>query len=207
MRPVLEFLGGDRNRRGTPGTLPEMHGRDENNNNRRLITEKGESMKKHVIAGGILALTLLLDIFTKHAEVNNISLHERINVFGSFVQLTLIYNRGGLFGILQGYQMYFLIISIVVLVLLVLFYIFEKEKRPLFCYSMALIVSGAVGNIIDRISGRPGVVDFIYIGNDEIFRWPAFNVADSVIVVGAILLLIVYIQEELKRKSIEVKNQ
>jgi len=160
-------------------------------------------MKKHIIAGILLLSTLILDVITKHAIVNNISLHERINVIGSFVQLTLIYNRGGLFGILQGYQMYFLIISIIVLILLVLFYIFEKEKRPLFCYSMALIVSGAVGNIIDRISGRPGVVDFIYIGNDEVFRWPAFNVADSVIVIGAILLLIVYVQEEIKRKKIQ----
>jgi len=164
-------------------------------------------MKKHVIAGILLFLTLVLDVLTKHAIVNNISLHERVNIFGSFIQLTLIYNRGGLFGILQGYQLYFLIISIVVLVLLVLFYIFEKEKRPLFCYSMALIVSGAIGNIIDRISGRPGVVDFIYIGNDEIFRWPAFNVADSVIVIGAALLLIVYVQEEIRRKKMEQVNQ
>lgn len=164
-------------------------------------------MKKHLIAGILLLLTLVLDIITKHAIVNNISLHERINVFGSFVQLTLIYNRGGLFGILQGYQLYFLIISIVVLILLVLFYVFEKEKRPLFCYSMALIVSGAIGNIIDRVSGRPGVVDFIYIGHDEVFRWPAFNVADSVIVIGAILLLIVYVQEEISRKKIEEIHQ
>ena len=160
-------------------------------------------MKKHIIAGMLLAITLILDVITKHSIVNNISLHERINVIGSFVQLTLIYNRGGLFGILQGYQMYFLIISIIVLIVLVLFYIVEKEKRPLFCYSMALIVSGAIGNIIDRISGRPGVVDFIYIGHDDVFRWPAFNVADSVIVIGAILLLIVYIQEEIKRKKIQ----
>jgi signal peptidase II len=164
-------------------------------------------MKKHVIAGILLSITLILDVITKHSIVNNISLHERINVIGSFVQLTLIYNRGGLFGILQGYQMYFLIISIIVLILLVLFYIFEKEKRPLFCYSMALIVSGAIGNIIDRISGRPGVVDFIYIGHDDVFRWPAFNVADSVIVIGAILLLIVYIQEEIKRKKLQDIHQ
>lgn len=158
-------------------------------------------MKKHIISGIILLVSLALDIFTKHLVVTNISLHERINVIGSFVQLTLIYNRGGLFGILQGYQQYFLIVSIVVLILLVLFYIFEKNKKPLFCYAMSFIIGGALGNIIDRISGRPGVVDFIYIGVDEIFRWPAFNVADSVIVIGAILLIIVYFQEEIKQKK------
>ncbi len=164
-------------------------------------------MKKHIITGLILVFSLALDIFTKHLVVTNISLHERINILGSFVQLTLIYNRGGLFGILQGYQQYFLIVSIVVLILLVLFYVFEKDKKPLFCYSMGFILAGAIGNIIDRLSGRPGVVDFIYIGNDNVFRWPAFNVADSVIVIGAILLLIVYIQEEMKRKPQKEMNE
>ena len=76
----------------------------------------------------------------------------------------------------------------------------EKNKTYLFCNSIALITSGAIGNILDRISGRPGVVDFISIGDDSIFRWPAFNVADAVIVVGAFLLIIVYYQDEKKKK-------
>ncbi|HPB81728.1 MAG TPA: signal peptidase II [Spirochaetota bacterium] len=164
-------------------------------------------MRKHIIAGILLACTLGLDILTKYMVVSNVALHERINLFGSFVQITLIYNRGGLFGILQGYQAYFLVISIIVLGLLIVFYVLEKDKQPIFCYSMALIVSGALGNIFDRISGRPGVVDFVYIGNDNVFRWPAFNVADSVIVIGAVLLLIEFIRQEKKRHSVENSNQ
>ncbi len=158
-------------------------------------------MKKHIIAATVLMGSLALDIMTKSIIVSSVALHERINVIGSFVQITLIYNRGGLFGILQGYQTYFLIISLVVLSLLVLFYVMEKNKKMLFCNAMALIVAGALGNIIDRISGRSGVVDFIYIGSDDIFRWPAFNIADSVIVIGAILLMIEFIRQEKIRKS------
>ena len=108
---------------------------------------------------------------------------------------------------MQGYQLYFLIVSIIVLALLVLFYVFEKNKKPLFCNAMALIVSGALGNILDRVSGKPGVVDFIYIGNDNVFRWPAFNVADSVIVIGAVMLLVEFIRQEKARKAGEKVNQ
>jgi signal peptidase II len=159
-------------------------------------------MKKHIYAGIIFLTTLILDIITKFLVVSHISLHERINVLGTFVQLTLVYNQGGLFGILQGYQSLFLIVSLMVLGLLILFYVYEKNKSPLFCCAMALIASGAIGNILDRLLGmvgfanRPGVVDFIYIGDDNVFRWPAFNVADAVIVIGAILLIIVFYLEE-----------
>jgi signal peptidase II len=164
-------------------------------------------MNKHIIASIILIFSLALDIITKTLVINNVALHERINLFGDFVQITLIYNRGGLFGIMQGYQLYFLIVSIIVLALLVLFYVFEKNKKTLFCNAMALIVSGALGNILDRISGKPGVVDFIYIGSDNVFRWPAFNVADSVIVIGAVLLLVEFIRQEKARKASEKVNQ
>jgi signal peptidase II len=163
-------------------------------------------MKKHIIAGLVFGASLALDIVTKYLVVKNIPLHERVDVMGSFVQFTLLYNRGGVFGILQGYQSYFLAISIVVFILLIIFYIFEKDKTVLFCSSMALILSGAIGNIIDRLMGRQGVVDFIFIGSDEVYRWPAFNVADSVIVVGAALLLIVFFREE-KRRRLEKSGQ
>ena len=164
-------------------------------------------MKKHIYAGIIFLTTLFLDIITKFLVVSNINLHERVNILGTFVQFTLVYNQGGLFGILQGYQSLFLIVSLIVLGLLILFYVYEKNKSALFCYAMALIASGAIGNILDRFIGmfgiaeRPGVVDFVYIGDDSIFRWPAFNVADAVIVIGAILLVVVFYLDEKQKKA------
>ena len=158
-------------------------------------------MRKYIIAAAILITTLALDIITKYLVVENIPLHERINIAGTFIQLTLTYNRGGLFGILQGYQTLFLVFSVVVLLFLIAFFILEKNKSLLFCSSIAFIISGAIGNILDRVMGKEGVVDFVYIGSDKYFRWPAFNVADSVIVVGAFLLFVVFYQEEKKRKA------
>ncbi|MDY6967769.1 MAG: signal peptidase II [Spirochaetota bacterium] len=161
-------------------------------------------MKKHIYAAIFFICSLSLDLITKYYAVTHIPLHERIDIAGSFIQFTLTYNRGGLFGIMQGYQSFFLILSLIVLALLILFYIFEKNKTYLFCNSIALIVGGAVGNIMDRISGREGVVDFISIGSDSFYRWPTFNIADAVIVIGAFLLIIVYYQDE-KMKRLQKK--
>ena len=160
-----------------------------------------KEIKNTLIAVLIFIVILGCDIITKALVQKYISIYERVNVLGSFVQLTLIYNQGGIFGILQGYQQFFLIVSIIVFMLLIAYFILEKNKTLIFTSSMGLICAGAIGNILDRITGKPGVVDFIYIGSDDVFRWPAFNVADSSIVVGATLLVIHQLIEEKKRKA------
>lgn len=152
----------------------------------------------------LIAAILALDIVTKQAIVRDFSFGERSDFLGGFLRLSLVYNEGGVFGILQGHKNLFLVVSIIVLTLMMIYYLFEKNKTVLFSVSMACIMSGAVGNIIDRlVPGRPGVVDFISVGVDGIYRWPSFNVADSSIVVGAFLLILVFYREERKRKSQE----
>ena len=158
-------------------------------------------MKKYYIGASILISTLILDIFTKHLIVQNISYSDRLDYLGGFLRITLVYNEGGVFGILQGYKTFFLVVSIIVLLLMIVYIFFEKNKTLLFVVPFSLIISGALGNIIDRlIPGRPGVVDFISIGVDGFFRWPAFNVADSCIVVGAFVFGYYIFTEEKKRK-------
>ena len=163
-----------------------------------------KNIKQSVAALILLVTTLALDIWTKLLVVEHINYYDRIDYLGGFFRLTLVYNQGGVFGILQGYKNVFLVTSIIVLGLMIAYYIYEKNKTSLFTFSMALIVSGAIGNIIDRlIPTRPGVVDFISVGVDGVYRWPAFNVADSCIVVGAFLLVIVFYREEKRRKLLE----
>jgi len=160
-----------------------------------------QNLKKYLSTIVVCGVALSADIITKYLVNTRMELFERINIIGSFIQLTKLYNKGGIFGIMQGHQKFFLIISIVVLCLLVALYIFEKNKTWIFSISMGLIFSGALGNIIDRLIGRPGVVDFIYIGVDHVYRWPAFNIADSAIVVGAILLLVFFYFQERAKKA------
>lgn len=152
----------------------------------------------------IIVVILTLDTVTKQIIVRGFSFGERADFLGGFLRIALVYNEGGVFGILQGHKNLFLVVSIIVLALMLLYYLFEKNKSVLFSVSMACIMSGAVGNIIDRlVPGRPGVVDFISVGVDGVYRWPSFNVADSSIVVGAFLLILVFYREERKRKSQE----
>jgi len=162
------------------------------------------ALRNYGLPLAITAVILALDIVTKQIIVRGFSFGERSDFLGGFLRIALVYNEGGVFGILQGHKNLFLIVSIIVLALMLLYYLFEKNKTALFSVSMACIMSGAVGNIIDRlVPGRPGVVDFISVGVDGVYRWPSFNVADSSIVVGAFLLILVFYLEERKRKSRE----
>lgn len=163
-------------------------------------------MKKYIIGAIIFASTLFIDIITKQIVVAKFGLGERLDFFGGFLRITLVYNEGGVFGIMQGYKNLFLIVSMLVLLLMVAYYIMEKNKTILFTSAMAMIASGAVGNIIDRlIKERPGVVDFISVGVDNVYRWHIFNMADAFIVTGAGLLIIVFYQNE-KKAKIESKE-
>ncbi len=150
-----------------------------------------------MLAALIIISSLAMDIITKYLVVNNISYGEHNDYMGGFFRITLLYNDGGVFGILKGHKNLFLIVSIIVLIMMVVYYIYEKSKDVSFHIAMSLIIGGALGNILDRvIPGRPGVVDFLSVGVDGVYRWPAFNIADSVIVIGAILLVIVFYREE-----------
>lgn len=159
-----------------------------------------------MIAVSSFTVFLITDIVTKHIVDTTISEGQRIYVFGSFFQLTKIYNQGGVFGIMQGQKTFFLVVSIIVFLLLLAFYFYEKQKTYIFSLAMGLIFSGAIGNILDRLMAKPGVVDFLYIGVEDVFMWPAFNVADMCIVTGAFLLGYVFWQQE-RATSLEKEEQ
>lgn len=165
-----------------------------------------EQIRSFTLPLCIIAVVLALDVVTKHLVVSNFGFGERADFLGGFLRIALVYNEGGVFGILQGHKNLFLVVSIIVLALMMGYYFLEKNKTTLFSVSMGLIASGAIGNIIDRlVPGRPGVVDFISVGVDGVYRWPSFNVADSSIVIGAFLLILVFYLEERKRKAREAE--
>lgn len=159
-------------------------------------------MKKHIIPAVALMLTIAADIISKNLAVKHLGFYDRVDFFGGFLRLDLTYNQGGVFGIMQGYKNFFLIVSVIVLVIMVGYYFYEKAMPGMFRIAMALIIGGAAGNILDRlIAGRPGVVDFISVGVDGVYRWPTFNIADSVIIVGAFLLVLVVYSEDKKKSA------
>jgi len=149
--------------------------------------------KKYIILFGTVAVMVFLDFVTKAYISSTMSLHESIVVIGGFFNITYVRNPGAAFSFLADapavFRMVFFVTVTVFAILLVLYYIVKsKIEEPFVIFALSLIISGAVGNLIDRV--RFGeVVDFIdvYIGPHH---WPAFNVADSVISVGAVILIL-----------------
>jgi len=131
----------------------------------------------------IILAILFLDQLTKFVIIKELSLYQSVAVIKDFFYLTLIHNRGAAFGIFQN-QFYLFILSALVAIGIISFSLKNNKtkKFSLYNFSLALILSGALGNLIDRI--RFGyVIDFF-----DFKVWPVFNVADSAITVGAIFL-------------------
>jgi signal peptidase II len=125
-------------------------------------------------------------------------LGQNFDVIDGFLKVTLIRNTGAAFGMLQGGRI-FLIISSVIASIFIIFLAqrIPEEERAKRVF-LGMILGGALGNLIDRI--YPGsVIDFINMGIGS-HRWPFYNVADSAVTVGGILLIITY---SLKRESRE----
>jgi signal peptidase II len=142
-----------------------------------------------VLSAVVAAITVLLDQVTKNAVARNLGLCERVPVLGSILRLTHIRNSGAVFGMMRGAGAYFTFFSVVAAVVLIAVLFFSRRASMLVRISLGLVLGGAVGNLIDRL--RFGaVVDFIDIGIGETARWPCFNVADTAITVGVILLVL-----------------
>ncbi len=157
--------------------------------------------KKYLLLGVTTGLILLLDQITKFYVDSSMRLHESIPVIQGFFNITYVRNPGAAFGFLADasplFRSIFFVAVTVLAIILVVHYIWKsRAEEPFLTFALALILAGAVGNLIDRV--RLGeVIDFldVYIGS---YHWPAFNVADSAISVGAVILFI-----ELTRRGSE----
>ena len=132
---------------------------------------------------------LLLDQVVKKLVVSLMALGDSVDVLGPAVRLTRTENTGAAFGLLRGRSAIFIAISAVAAVAIVAFRREIAKLRRSEQLAFALVLGGALGNLADRVRRGGAVVDFIDIGIRDL-RWPAFNVADSAIVVGVTLLAV-----------------
>jgi signal peptidase II len=133
-------------------------------------------------AAGVVAV----DQVTKWLATSRLYLGQPVPVLGDVVRFTLVHNTGAAFGLFPGSRGPFIVISI--LAIAVVLYLFLRETYRGLHHRILLgcILGGAIGNLIDRV--RLGwVVDFIDVGVGTV-RWPVFNVADSAVTLGVILL-------------------
>ncbi len=157
--------------------------------------------RKYRLALVITLGVVILDQLTKALIDRAMALYQSIEIIPPFVNLTYVRNTGAAFGFLAGSHsnlriIFFIAISIVAIICI--FYLLKNLRSDLtaFIVSLSLILGGALGNFVDRL--RMGeVIDFIDVHWGRA-HWPAFNVADSAITVGVILLFL----QMIRRRSL-----
>jgi signal peptidase II len=147
---------------------------------------------------------LLLDQWTKSMVVQKLPLYQRLEVIQGFFNLTHVRNTGGAFGIFGGERgglgsILFVVVSLIAIGAIVFLFLKIKESEKTLALSFSLILSGAVGNLIDRL--RYGeVVDFLDF-HLSTYHWPAFNVADSAICIGIGLMALELLKGDRKKST------
>lgn len=143
--------------------------------------------------GGIV----ILDRLTKLYLTNLLDVGESLPVIRGAFHLTLVHNTGIAFGLFKDQGLVFIIVPIIAIVLLgynVYFYRNnEQQLSRLYIVAFSLILGGAIGNLIDRIM-YGYVIDFF-----DLRIWPVFNIADSAITIGAIIIAINFIPQKRRR--------
>ncbi|MBM4278777.1 MAG: signal peptidase II [Deltaproteobacteria bacterium] len=158
--------------------------------------------RKHWVLLICFVFILALDQYTKHEAQQKIPLYHTINVIDGFFNLTHLRNTGGAFGILAGEKggigsLFFIAVKLIAIGIILYLFHKAKEHEQILSLSLSLILSGAVGNLIDRI--RYGeVVDFLDFHLFS-YHWPAFNIADSAITIGIGLMAFELIFHDKKR--------
>lgn len=160
-----------------------------------MASLKSNNRQAFLLWLGLSSFLLILDQLTKVIAKN--SLFEGVSQpVTSFLNWTLVYNSGAAFSFLAqagGWQRWFFTGVGIIAALIMIWLIRKNSHQTIFSLALSLVLSGAIGNVIDRII-YGAVVDFVdvhYMG----WHWPAFNIADSAITIGVILLIV----DEIKR--------
>lgn len=142
----------------------------------------------------LTTILVIIDQITKYLTVQNIELGEVIEFIPNIVSLTYIRNTGAAFSILEGQMWFFYIVTTIVVAVLIYYMYTEARNERFLGVLLAVILAGAIGNFIDRLVLQY-VVDMIKL---EFIDFAIFNVADSYLTVGVILLFIYTIYQERK---------
>lgn len=142
----------------------------------------------------ILVAGLVLDRITKIWAVNNLKGNDGITVIEGFFDLAYLENRGAAWGIFQGRTTMLALLTAIIITGIIVNFYRTKQKSMLFTLSNAFIVTGAVGNLIDRV--RDGfVVDFLEFHYGTRYYFPTFNVADMFVTLGTVFLILYILKE------------
>ena len=171
---------------------------------RRVPSDADSTRTRPVLAAGIVFAVLALDLVTKTWAVRELA-DGPVEIVGSTVDLRLARNTGGAFSLFPTFTPALAIVAGVVTYFLVR--TVRRTHDTLLLVALSLVLGGAIGNLLDRVFRSPGflrgaVIDFVHIG-----EWPTFNVADSAITIGAILVVVWSVRTTARERRAGAREQ
>lgn len=160
-------------------------------------------MVNYVLAVIVGIVMLVADRVTKYFVVSGTQLNDSFELIPGFIGFWHVHNKGGAWGFLDGYT--WILLSITIIVMIICFAMLLKHglKNKLLFWAITLVLSGGIGNMIDRIFNGGVVIDFLHF---EFIDFPVFNIADCAIVLGGGLLILYFIVDFVKERR-ELKRQ
>lgn len=160
-------------------------------------------MISYVLAIVSFFVLIAADQITKYIVISNMTLNSSVEFLPGFMNFWYIHNQGGAWGFLEGHTWILLSLTILIMIICVAMLLKFGIRNKLMFWSVALILSGGTGNMIDRIFRGGKVIDFMHF---EFIDFPVFNVADCAIVVGALLLVLYFAVDMYKESKEENRN-
>ncbi len=152
-------------------------------------------LKAHLIFWPLMLVGLALDLWSKKAVFEWLEQQpsRSISIINDVVRFVLAENDGAAFGIFSGKPYHLAAVSVIALVIIFAIFLFSRIHHKLVHIALALFAAGVCGNLYDRIFNNGSVRDFIDVHiqiSGREYRWPTFNVADSLLCIGVGLLFI-----------------
>jgi signal peptidase II len=149
-------------------------------------------VREHFVFWPLVILGVAFDLWTKQAvftwlEDQYPPVHV---VISGFLRIVVAENTGAAFGIASGQKILLLCVSAAAMIAVIYFFLFGRDRRTLLTISLALFLAGILGNAHDRLFNNGMVRDFIDVHYKNVYHWPAFNVADSLLCIAVFLLLL-----------------
>lgn len=179
-----------------PNRIPDLAGED------RSKVPQSKYRSRLTLFLIVTALVVVLDQLSKLFINGN---RPQIELLPGFLDLVYVENTGAIFGLFHNHTEVFIALGIAGVIGILVFLRYFFPAITLGVVSFALILSGAIGNLIDRIHTYPSsfVIDFISIHWRDLFYWPAFNVADAALTVGILALIYYFYKSRVFGKEYE----
>ena len=158
---------------------------------------KKKTVKEYIIYTAVIAIGIGLDQLTKLLSVLFLKPITTLPIIKNVIHLTYVENRGAAFGMLADQRWIFITVSTVAIIAMLLYLYLGHTENLFMAVSLAMIISGGIGNMIDRVA-LGYVVDFI---DFRLINFAVFNGADSFVCVGAALLILSLILPEIKKRK------